>query len=32
MATDIYVEERIIDYSGQLTTGIDLIINFDLEY
>ena len=29
-ATDIYLEEEIIDFSGQLSTGINLAINFNL--
>ena len=31
IATDIYLKEGVIDFSGQLTTGINLVINVDLE-
>ena len=30
LATDIYLAERMIDFSDQLSTGIGLAINFDL--
>ena len=29
IATDVYLAERIIDFFGQLSTGIGLGINFD---
>ena len=30
IATDIYLTEETIDFSGRLSTGIGLAINFDL--
>ena len=30
LVTDIFLEERIIHFSGNLSTGTDLAINFDL--